>query len=222
MDFIFWKHTTPVGIRVEEVSGDSLPSSKVWIEMAMQIFCEHGPDSYREILHSATGVPVIRGLEARISITHTPGLVAVAFLPKTPEADLFKFDTRTAMGIDAEKLDRTKVLNVRERFLNPGELELIPANNLEANIMAWTAKEALLKASLNPAIDFRNDIIIHALPQLDDDPVSTKVPVLGSASLKIKNDTGESVYPMELYSYKSEDFCVTLAFSPKIAKYGKK
>ena len=36
-DFIYWRHPTPPGIKVEEVSGCASRSGRVWREMAMQI-----------------------------------------------------------------------------------------------------------------------------------------------------------------------------------------
>ena len=93
-EFIYWPHPTPVGIRVEEVSGMESKSGAIWRDMAMQIYCENGRDGYREIGHFPNGAPFLFGLTARISVTHTGHLLAVATLPKTPEADLSRFNTQ--------------------------------------------------------------------------------------------------------------------------------
>lgn len=218
-EFIFWPHPTPVGIRVEEVSGMESKSGGLWREMARQIYCENGRDGYREIGHFANGAPFLFGSTTRISITHTDHLYAVATLPKTPEADLSSFSPRTALGIDAERVDRQQVLKIRERFLNEQELSIISADDLETNIIAWTSKEALYKAAMTPGLDFRNDISILSLPKMDlqMNIPGAPLPVIGSAFIRNPEEV-----PMELYSYKSDDCCVTIAYSPKCAKFSKK
>lgn len=217
---------------MEEISGMESKSGKLWREMALQIYCENGREGYREIGHFPNGAPFLFGLTARISITHTGHLLAVATLPKTPEADLSRFYTRTALGIDAESLDRSQVLKVRDRFLSDSEKETIPADNLEANIIAWTAKEALYKSALTEGLDFRNDIAIESLPQIDRkmNLPGAPAPVTGKAkiSLPVPTDAdnpdaakGMRIIDMELYSYESDGCCVTLAYSPKCAKFAR-
>ena len=103
-DFIYWRHLTPVGIKVEEITGREDKSGLVWLDMARQIYCENGRDGvFRAVLHLDSGVPLLDGEQTRISVTHTDGLLAVASLPKTPEADLREFSLRTSLGIDAER-----------------------------------------------------------------------------------------------------------------------
>lgn len=223
-EFIYWHHPTPVGIKVEEISGMEDKSGKLWREMAMQIYCENGRDGYREVGHFSNGAPFLFGMPARISLTHTGHLLAVATLPKTPEADLSKFTPRTALGIDAEILDRGQVLKVRDKFLSDAEKELVDADNLEANIIAWTAKEALYKAAMTEGLDFRNNITILKLPAIDRkmNLPGAPAPVIGSALLTLPAEKGEEKIEMELYSYDSDGYCVTLAYSPKCAKFGRK
>ncbi|MDE6755275.1 MAG: 4'-phosphopantetheinyl transferase superfamily protein [Muribaculaceae bacterium] len=219
-DFIYWPHPTPVGIKVEEVSGMENRNGELWRRLALQIYCENGKDGFREIGHFSNGAPFLFGQPARISITHTAHLLAVATLPKTPEANLSEFSERTAMGIDAERLDREQVCRIRSRFLSEAEISLIPENDIKENIIAWTAKEALYKAALTEGLDFRNDLTILELPSIDTkmNLPGAPAPRLGRANIKIKDETHE----MMLYSYRSDDCCVTLAFSPKCAKFGKK
>lgn len=219
-DFIYWRHPTPPGIKVEEVSGGASRQGRVWREMALQIYCENGRDGYREVGHFDSGAPFVSGSEARISVTHTDGLLCVATLPPTPEVRLGEFSERAAMGIDAERLDREKVLRVRERFLSPDELKLMPADDVAANVLAWTAKEALYKAALTPGLDFRTQIIVDSLPEIHDNPAlpSAPRPVYGRA--RIVMPSGE-VVAMRLYSYRSDDCVVTVAFSPRCARFGR-
>lgn len=208
-EFIYWRHSTPVGIQVEEVSGCEQKHGDVWRAMALQVYCENGRDGYREVGHLQDGAPILCHEPVRISISHTGHLLVVASLPRTPEATLSRFSPRTALGVDAESWDRAQVLKIRERFLSAAELEMVPADDLEANIVAWTAKEALYKAALKPGLDFREDITLHKLP--------TKGDPHGSA--QVRREAGEPPLPMELYSYSSEGCCVTLAYSPKAALY---
>lgn len=209
-----------MGIRVEEICGGEGKTGKLWLEMAKQIYCENGKDGFREIGHFSTGAPFIFGSTSRISISHTNRILAVASLPKTPETDLSRFSPRSAMGIDAELLDRSQVLKIRERFLSDRELEMIPKDDLPLHIIAWTSKEAIYKAALTPGLDFREGIRILELPELDlkiNQP-GTMTPKLGRASVKVVGENGSSVHELQLYSYESEGHCITIAFSPKCAK----
>lgn len=223
-EFIYWPHHTPVGIKVEEVSGMDTKSGKVWREMAKQIYCENGKDSYRDLGHFTNGAPFVFGSPSRISMTHTDHLLAVATLPKTPEADLSKFNPRTAMGIDAERLDRNQVIRVRNKFLSDAETGLVPENDMEKNIIAWTCKEAMYKAGMTDGVDFKDAITIEQLPEIDRkmNLPGAPAPILGKGTILLTTEKGTSRLEMELYSYQSDDYCVTLAYSPKCAKFGKR
>lgn len=269
-EFIYWHHNTPVGIKVEEISGMESKSGRIWEAMAKQIYCENGRDGYRDIGHFANGAPFLFGQLTRISLTHTDHLLAVATLPKTPEANLANFAPRTALGIDAERNDRQQVLKVRDRFLSDEEKELVPADDLEANIIAWTAKEALYKAGMTEGLDLRTDIVIRQFPKLDRkmNLPGAAAPILGKAILRLPtpkpttspndetissggdtkdatissatdakdvtapsgevtkhSDNAKIDYEMELYTYLSEgeneNYIVTIAYSPKCAKFGR-
>lgn len=219
-EFITWHHKTPVGIKVDEVFGMDSKKGKVWIEMAKQIFSEQGEPYYRVIEHYSNGAPFIEGLNARISISHTDHFFVAAFLPKTPEINLETYSPRAAMGIDAERSDREQVLKIRERFLSEDELELISKEDLTSNILAWTAKESLYKAALTPGLDFKNAIQIKSLPFLDPNPEKGAVIQLGSAIIEIPTEGTLSNQEFKLYSYESYGCCITIAFSPKCARFG--
>lgn len=223
-EFIYWPHHTPIGIKVEEVSGMETKSGKVWREMAKQIYCENGRDGYRELGHFPNGAPFIFGESARISMTHTDHLLAVATLPKTPEADLAKFQPRTAMGIDAERLDRSQVIKVRDKFLSEEEKSMVPEDDLEKNIIAWTCKEAAYKAGMTEGIDFCQAINLRKLPEINRqiNLPGAPQPIIGAATITLPGDNGDSTFDLELYSYLSDDCCVTIAYSPKCAKFGRK
>lgn len=193
----------------------------IWTEMAYQVYSENGRDGYREIGHFRNGAPFLMGENGRISITHTDHFLAVATLPPTPEVDLSVFSERAAVGIDAERADREQTLRVRERFLSDEELNMIAKDDVRMNVMAWTAKEALYKAAMQEGLDWREDITIIALPKIgpavpvydkkEFDPIQT-----GEAIVKIE----DTEYRFVLYSYESEGNIVTLAYSPRCAKFG--
>lgn len=149
---------------MEAVTGGSRYKGRVWLEIARQIYCENGRDDYRDIGHFASGAPFIYGSDERISISHTEGCLVVATIPVAAESNLGVFSPATALGVDVENRRREKVTGLRERFLSQEELSLIPADSTEANIVAWTCKEAMLKAYMDPAADWHNNIIIRKLP----------------------------------------------------------
>lgn len=218
-ELVYWRHDTPAGVRVEEISGGTDLSSKVWKAMALQVFAENGGDRYRVIEHSPTGAPLLDDMPQRISVSHTGHFLCIAQLPPTPEADMLAFSPRAAMGIDCEKQDREQVMRIRERFLAQEELNLVEQDSVEANILAWTCKEALYKAALIPGLDFRAAIIIRKLPVICDSPAPLTPAEADPFGLaEILTPDGETI-AMQLYSYRSEGHIVTMAYSPKCAKY---
>lgn len=219
-EFVTWKHKTPIGVKVEEVFGMDSKNGKVWIEFAHQIFCEQGEQNYRIIDHFENGAPFLEGYPGRISITHTRNFFAIAMLPKTPEVNLGVFTPRASMGIDAESLDRQQVIKIRNKFLSEEELTVIPDDNLEKNIQAWTAKEALYKSAFFPGLDFKNNIRIIELPDLSLDPENKYNLKLGKALIIFPVTSDIQPQDMILYSYKSYGCCVSIALSPKAAKFG--
>ena len=110
------------------------------------------------LLHDEQGAPSVEGHEDTcISITHTMELVAIAL------------DDSQVIGLDAERMDRKQVLKVRDKFLNASEQQSIDADNLAAHIIAWTAKEAVIKAERNSRIDWTEGIRLEPfVPQADE------------------------------------------------------
>lgn len=99
--------------------------------------------------HTAQGAPFVEGSDVNISITHTPRMVALACCDEH------------IVGIDAEQVDRQQVLRVRDKFLNAVEQQFISPNDLAAHVIAWTAKEAIIKAERNSAIDWTDGITLN-------------------------------------------------------------
>lgn len=236
-EFIYWRHDTSVGVRVEELSGGEDKSPRLWKILALQVFGENGGDRYREIGHFQSGAPYLEDSTQRISISHCPHFMVVASLPRTPEANPEEFNPRTAMGIDVEEARRSQALKVAPRVMTPEEIKLmdefahkltlpdpgrpaLPEEEaaIEAAVLCWTIKEALYKAALEEGLDFRENISILSLPEICEAPV-VKNPMLGKASLRLKIQT--HTIEMRLFSYRSEGHIVTIAFSPKCATFKK-
>ena len=96
--------------------------------------------------HDEQGAPFVEGRGTHISITHTMGLVALAL------------DDEQIIGLDAESMDRRQVIKVRDKFLNASEQRFIAVDDLDAHVIAWTAKEAVIKAERNSRIDWTEGI----------------------------------------------------------------
>ncbi len=109
--------------------------------------------------HTEQGAPFVEGLDVNISITHTMRLVAVAI------------DDAQVVGLDAEQLDRRQVLKVRDKFLNAKEQQFIATDDLSSHIIAWTAKEAIIKAERNSALDWTEGICLDPFCPNGDETV---------------------------------------------------
>lgn len=210
-EFIYWRHHTPIGVKVEEISGGEDRSGAVWRALAMQVWKENGRDgAYRDIGHLECGAPLLWGEHSRISLSHADGLLVVATLPPTPEAPLDAFTERTALGVDTERADREQVLKVRGRFMSPAELEAVSATDTEANIVAWTCKEALYKAALTPGLDWRGQMRLLRLP------------VPGGPDGQAEVILPQGTVTFILHSWRSGEHVVTLAITPHTATYMKR
>lgn len=107
--------------------------------------------------YTSQGAPYIEASPVNISITHTQCLVVVAV------------NESGIIGIDAEPMDRKQVLRVRDKFLNASEQEFINPDDQTAHIIAWTAKEAVIKAERNSAIDWTDGICLEPFVAEDFD-----------------------------------------------------
>ncbi len=226
-EFVYWRHPTLPCIKVEEITEGEEYAGPAWVDGALQIYGENGKEEFREIGHFQNGAPFLYNSTARISVTHCKGLLAVATLPDTPEVQLTEYSDRAALGIDAERADRRQVLNVRDRYLSPKELEMIPADDIRLNVQAWTVKEAVYKAALTEGLDFREQIHISRMPKF-----GPPTPVY---DVKEFGEFGEADYgraeviladgakrEFVLYSYMSDDFVITLAYSPRSSRFNRK
>lgn len=217
---------TPFGVAIEMIYGADGKSPKVWKLFAMQIFSEAEGD-YRSIGHFGNGAPYLDGVPQKITLSHTPHFWVVASLPKTPDIDLSEFNPRTAIGIDLEKADRAQVLKIREKFLCEDELELLPEiedvdqaspDTIRSFILAWTCKEALYKSIMGDSPDWKNDYRIISLPKIAECLEEATPDKYGKAEIILHGDY-DSKLEMQLSAWETEGHVLTIAFSPKIARF---
>lgn len=135
------------GILVDDLI--NLPVKRQREKTAERLLLCHAFGRPVTLSHDEQGAPFIDGVEENVSITHTTQLVAVAV------------DENSIIGLDAEPADRSQVLRVRDKFLNAAERRFITPDDLAAHIIAWTAKEAVIKAERNSAIDWTEGIVIE-------------------------------------------------------------
>ena len=109
------------------------------------------------LLHDGQGAPSVQGTDVNISITHTMKLVALAW------------DKAQVIGLDAEQCDRKQVVRVRDKFLNASEQQFICPDDQTAHVIAWTAKEAVIKAERNSAIDWTDGIVLAPMAATADE-----------------------------------------------------
>lgn len=219
-DYIFQRIQGPAGIEIELVGGCEGRTGKVWLALARQVWTENTPEgAYRAIEHNEQGAPLLVADKPelclqRISVSHCSGLLAVASLPalQSGEEALRAFVPEIALGVDVEPVDRAQVLRVREKFLSTRELEMVAEESVEENMLAWTCKEALLKAGMDPAVEICAALRIDRLPR----------PVAEGTRPCRDEDMGHGAVrglPLRLASYRvkfpsvsGKGFFLTLAF----------
>lgn len=145
------------GIPVEDLM--DLPPKRQREKAAERLLLCHALGRPVTLSYTEQGAPSVEGETVNISITHTMRLVAVAL------------NREAVVGLDAEPTDRAQVLRVRDKFLNTKEKQFITTDELAAHIIAWTAKEAIIKAERNSAIDWTDGICLEPFTVIDDETV---------------------------------------------------
>lgn len=115
---------------------------------AERLLLRHAFGSPVSLSYTEQGAPYIEGCDVDISITHTQQLVAIAL------------NDEHIIGIDAEQMCRQQVLRVRDKYLNAAEQQFVAPDDLTAHVIAWTAKEAVIKATRDRAIDWTHGICL--------------------------------------------------------------
>lgn len=135
------------GIAVGDL--EKLPLKRQREKAAERLLLCHAFGRPVTLSHDKQGAPFVDGLDANISISHTLRLVALAV------------DDDSIIGVDAEQADRQQVLKVRDKFLNTNEKQFIDSDDMTAHIVAWTAKESIIKAERNSALDWTDGITLE-------------------------------------------------------------
>lgn len=99
--------------------------------------------------HDRHGAPRVTQFGGYVSISHTRGLVMMAFSDNEP------------VGIDVERISE-RVMRVRGRFVGDTEAQHIVADDVAANTLVWTAKEAMYKLAGVPGASLRDDFSIDS------------------------------------------------------------
>jgi hypothetical protein len=144
------------GISVDDLS--ELPVKRQREKAAERLLLCHAFGHPVTLSYTEQGAPYVEGSDVNISISHTMRLVVVAL------------SENHVIGVDAEQADRQQVIKVRDKFLNANEKQFIAPDDLAAHIIAWTAKEAIIKAERNSALDWTEGI---CLEPFTPDPVET-------------------------------------------------
>ena len=111
------------------------------------------------LTHTEQGAPMVMGSDVNVSFSHTRQLVVLAC------------SREHVIGVDAESADRHQVLKVRDKFLNDYEKQFISPDDLAAHIIAWTAKEAIIKAERNSALDWTDGIVLEPFTVEDEQTI---------------------------------------------------
>ncbi len=143
------------GIQVDDIA--DLPVKRLREKAAERLLLCQAFGRPVTLLHDGQGAPSVEGMDVNISITHTMRLVALAV------------NKQQIIGLDAEQADRHQVIKVRGKYLNSSEQRFIADDNLASHIIAWTAKEAIIKAERNSAIDWTDGICLEPFTPSDDE-----------------------------------------------------
>lgn len=135
------------GFAVEDLA--ALPAKRQRERAAERLLLMRAFGRAVALRHDGQGAPYVDGETVNISISHTSRLVVLACS-----------DT-AVIGVDAESLDRQQVLRVRDKFLNDSEKRFLEPDDLTAHIVAWTVKEAVIKAERNSGLDWTDGIQVE-------------------------------------------------------------
>lgn len=141
------------GIPVDDLAG--LPVKRQREKAAERLLLCRAFGKPVPLAHTRQGAPYVEGRNVNISISHTMHLVALAW------------NEQEVIGLDAEQLDRKQVIKVRDKFLNTSEQQFISPDNQTAHVIAWTAKEAVIKAERNSALNWTDGICLQPFTPVD-------------------------------------------------------
>lgn len=105
--------------------------------------------------YKETGAPYLVDEDINISISHSKDLCALAV------------NSEEELGMDIEKV-ASRVLKVRSKYLSEKEMADVAEDDIEANTISWTAKEALFKVIPENEIDFVGHVHIDMSGSIKD------------------------------------------------------
>lgn len=146
-----------------------------------------------ELHHNDSGAPYLDN-GVNISISHTKGLIGIAK------------NNSKIIGIDMEH-NSPRVMRVRSKFLDNGEQQAIAPDEIMANLVAWTAKEAMYKVVSQCGVSLRDDL--H-LEQFDKEAA-----IHDKAEYEGYSDYNGNELRMRLISCALENWMITYA-TPKL------
>ena len=135
------------GISVDDLAG--LPVKRQREKAAERLLLCRAFGKPVPLAHTRQGAPYVEDRNVNISISHTMHLVALAW------------NEQEVIGLDAEQLDRKQVIKVRDKFMNASEQQFISPDDQTAHVIAWTAKEAVIKAERNSALNWTDGICLQ-------------------------------------------------------------
>ena len=123
--------------------------------LAVRILLKELLGEEKEVEYDAFGKPFFKDNSYQISISHTPGYVAVILNPEHP------------VGIDIEQITN-KVERIRDRFLSEEEKKHISKEKeLIHLLLHWSAKESIFKALGTSDVIFNEQLHIKPfVPQI--------------------------------------------------------
>lgn len=135
--------------------------------------------------HDADRQPYLADSDVHVTVAHTRGYLCIGF------------NHDHAMGVDVERYGR-RVRSVRDFFLTDGEKQWVREQDEMANLIAWTAKEAIFKA-----VGVRSRVQSYSA-DISVRPFLT--PIIGSRLLHHGDFKGEPYY---LQTDARQDFLLT-------------
>jgi len=131
----------------------TLQRKKQWLSYRVLIRNLVKIDTIYKIYYTLNGKPFLTHPPRNISVTHS-GCFSATLISENKSIN---------PGIDLEKIE-TKVVRVREKFLNPTEQIRASVNpSAQTYTMFWSAKETVYKCYDNPEISLKENIHIHSL-----------------------------------------------------------
>jgi 4'-phosphopantetheinyl transferase len=148
-------------------------------------YLRHQLFGFEHIHYDHNGAPYIRS-EGYISISHTHGIVGIAF------------NKEFQIGLDIETRSE-RARRVFSRFLSDEEIRSFDTSNADEMTVAWCAKETLYKISNSKSIDFRNQL------SLKPNGISR---LLGEIKIEEIQSTAE------IHTFVSDQYVLTINESP--------